>query len=82
MKAKLKKWFLMLKKSKTLVFGFLLTVLGTVQLSLGVFTPFMTPERFGLFSMVIGVIVAILRFVTNGSLDDKVAEALALSEKK
>ena len=78
----LKKWFLMLKKSKTLIFAFLLSVLGTVQMSLGVFTQYMTPERFGMFSFAIGIVVTVLRFATKSSLDDKIAEALANSEKK
>ncbi len=81
----------MFKRSKTLIFAFLLSVLGTIQMSLGVFTPYMSPERYGLFSFVIGIAVVILRFITNTSLNDKVTddrtlevvkEALAVSDKK
>ena len=87
----LKKYWQMFKHSKTLIFAFLLSILGTVQMSLGIFTPYMSPERFGIFSFVVGIIVTILRFVTKTSLDDKVddavtldvmKEALANSEKK
>ena len=87
----LKKYWQMFKRSKTLIFAFLLSILGTVQMSLGIFTPYMSPERFGIFSFVVGIIVTILRFVTKTSLDDKVddavtldvmKEALANSEKK
>lgn len=87
----LKKYWQMFKRSKTLIFAFLLSILGTVQMSLGVFTPYMSPERFGMFSFVVGLVVTILRFVTKTSLDDKVdnaatldvmKEALANSEKK
>ena len=87
----LKKYWQMFKRSKTLIFAFLLSILGTVQMSLGIFTPYMSPERFGIFSFVVGIVVTILRFVTKTSLDDKVddavtldvmKEALANSEKK
>lgn len=87
----LKKYWQMFKRSKTLIFAFLLSILGTVQMSLGIFTPYMSPERFGIFSFVVGIIVTILRFVTKTSLDGKVddavmldvmKEALANSEKK
>lgn len=87
----LKKYWQMFKRSKTLIFAFLLSILGTVQMSLGIFTPYMSPERFGMFSFVVGLIVTILRFITKTSLNDKVddsntldvmKEALANSEKK
>lgn len=87
----LKKYWQMFKRSKTLIFAFLLSILGTVQMSLGIFTPYMSPERFGIFSFVVGIVVTILRFVTKTSLNDKVddavtldvmKEALANSEKK
>ena len=87
----LKKYWQMFKRSKTLIFAFLLSILGSVQMSLGIFTPYMSPERFGIFSFVVGIVVTILRFVTKTSLDDKVddavtldvmKEALANSEKK
>lgn len=87
----LKKYWQMFKRSKTLIFAFLLSILGTVQMSLGIFTPYMSPELFGVFSFVVGLIVTILRFITKTSLNDKVddpntldvmKEALANSEKK
>ena len=58
-------------KSKTILFALLLAIFGAVQASMGVFSAYMTPEVFGLFSMGVGVIVAVLRVITTVPLDEK-----------
>lgn len=52
-------------KSRTIQFSILLAVLGVVQASSGVFAPYMTPQAYGIFTIVIGIVVAILRIITT-----------------
>ena len=58
-------------KSKTILFACLLSALGVVQASTEVFAQFMTPTAYGVFTLVVGVAVAILRTVTTTSLGEK-----------
>lgn len=58
-------------KSKTMLFSLALAVLGTLQASMDVFTPYLTPQAMGLVTMIIGVVVAILRVLTTQSLGEK-----------
>lgn len=58
-------------KSKTMIFAALLAALGVVQASMEVFSPFLTPQTMGLITLIIGVLVAVLRVLTTGSLGDK-----------
>lgn len=58
-------------KSKTLWFAVALSVLGTVQTMTDVFKPFMTDKLFGLFTLGVAVVVAVLRIVTTKPLNEK-----------
>lgn len=58
-------------KSKTIIVALLLAVFGALQASMGVFTDYLTPEAYGLFTMAVGVIVAVLRVLTTVPLDEK-----------
>lgn len=63
--------FTQIIRSKTMLFAILLSVLGVVQASMDVFTPYLTPQASGIITMIIGVVVAILRVVTTQPLSDK-----------
>lgn len=54
-------------KSKTVLFGLLLTLFSIAQ----VLIPFFPPEYIGFAGSVIGIIVIILRFLTSLPLDQK-----------
>lgn len=54
-------------RSKTLVFGLLLTIASAVQ----VFVPFLPQEYVGIAGSIIGAIIIILRFVTSVPLSEK-----------
>ena len=58
-------------KSKTMMFALALAVFGVLEMNLKLFATNMTPELFGVFSIVISVIVAILRVLTTMPLDKK-----------
>ena len=58
-------------KSKTMWFSLILAVLGVVQGMTEVFSPYMTPRTFGLFTFAVGAAVAILRVITTQPLSDK-----------
>lgn len=58
-------------KSKTIWFSILLAVLGVVEANVGVLQQYMTPQTFGIFSIVVGVIVAVLRVLTTVPLSEK-----------
>lgn len=58
-------------KSKTLWFSFLLTVFGAVQASWGLVDDFLSPRAAGFGALAIGVLVAVLRFITTQPLDEK-----------
>jgi hypothetical protein len=58
-------------KSKTMMFALALAIFGVLEMNLKVFAPHLSPEFFGVFSIVISVIVAVLRVFTTLPLDKK-----------
>lgn len=58
-------------KSKTIWFSILLAVFGVVEANLQLFAQFLPAEAVGIFSLVVGLIVAILRVVTTLPLSQK-----------
>ena len=58
-------------KSKTMLFALVLAILGVLQASMEVFTPYLTPQASGLVGVAIGLAVAILRVLTTLPLDKK-----------
>ena len=58
-------------KSKTLWFALALAVFGVVELQIKVFASYMSPEAFGIFNIVVGLIVAVLRVFTTLPLSEK-----------
>ena len=65
------RWIIRSLKSKTIMFSLLLAVLGAIQATMGVFSSVLTPEAYGLLTVVIGAIVAALRYLTTLPLDKK-----------
>lgn len=63
--------FLQIVRSKTMLFAILLSVLGVIQASMDVFTPYLTPQASGIVTLIIGLVVAILRVVTTQPLSEK-----------
>ncbi len=66
-------WTLVVKgwKSKTVLFGFLLSMLGALQMWLPNLQAILTPEIYATATTVIGFIVIVLRYLTTNSLLDK-----------
>ena len=58
-------------KSKTVLFGSILAVLGGLQAALPDLQAFLSPAVYGYVTSAIGVIVIILRSVTSVPLEDK-----------
>ena len=58
-------------KSKTMLFALALAVFGVIEMQAKLFAAYMSPEAFGVFNIVIGVIVAVLRVFTTLPLSDK-----------
>jgi hypothetical protein len=58
-------------KSKTMLFSLLLVVFGVVEANLALFQSFIPPQYWGLVVTGIGIVTAVLRFVTTTSLDEK-----------
>ena len=58
-------------KSKTLWFALALAVFGVLEMNIKFFSNYLTPETFGLFSIAISIIVAILRIATTLPLNEK-----------
>lgn len=48
-----------------------LAIFGVVEMNVKYFSSYLTPEIFGLFSILISVIVAVLRVLTTTPLSDK-----------
>lgn len=67
----MKIWMTRMARSKTLLFSMLLAILGVLQASLDVFTPYLTPQAMGFVTLAIGIAVAVLRVITTQSLSDK-----------
>ena len=60
-----------MRKSKTMWFALLLVVLGFVADNFSYVQSVIDPKYYGVSYIAIGVIVAVLRFVTTTSLKDK-----------
>jgi hypothetical protein len=58
-------------KSKTMWFSFLLVVFGALYDNFSYVQNVIDPRYYGMFLVVIGIIVAILRFLTIQPLEDK-----------
>ena len=58
-------------RSKTMWFALMLAVLGVVQASMDVFTPYLTPQGAGFATLIVGAVVAILRVLTTQAISDK-----------
>lgn len=58
-------------KSKTIIFGFLVTVLGAIQTYLPNAQAAFDPVTYGVVTAIIGVLVIVLRFFTTTSVGDK-----------
>ena len=58
-------------RSKTMLFSLLLVVFGVIEANLSLFRDAIPPQYWGLVVTGIGVIVAVLRFVTTTSIDEK-----------
>ena len=58
-------------KSKTLWFALALAIFGVVEMNVKYFSNYLTPEVFGLFSILISVVVAVLRVLTTTPLSEK-----------
>lgn len=58
-------------RSKTMLFALALAILGVLQASMDIFTPYLTPQASGLLTVVIGLAVAVLRVLTTLPLDKK-----------
>lgn len=65
-----KTWLVNAVKSRTMLFAALLTILGFVEANSGMFQGFLG-DHYGLFTMVTGVIVALLRVITVEPLSAK-----------
>lgn len=60
-----------IRKSKTIIFGFILTLLGAIQINLPSAQAAFDPVTYGIITAVIGVLVIVLRFYTTTSIGDK-----------
>lgn len=58
-------------KSKTAIFGYLITALGLLQANLPDFQAAFAPDTYGLITSGIGFAIIVLRAVTNQPLSDK-----------
>lgn len=58
-------------KSKTVIFGALLTAAGAIQTALPELQVLLDPTTFGIVTSIVGVTVIVLRFVTSTGLDTK-----------
>lgn len=58
-------------KSKTMMFSLLLVVFGVIETNLPLFQSLVPPQYWGLLVSGIGIVTAVLRFVTTTSIADK-----------
>lgn len=58
-------------KSKTMIFALALAILGVLQTSMEVFTPYISAQTAGVLTVIIGCAVAVLRVITTTSLVEK-----------
>ena len=59
------------RKSKTMWFALVLVLLGVVYDNFSYVQNIIDPRYYGLSYIIIGLFVAVLRFITTTSLDDK-----------
>jgi hypothetical protein len=60
-----------MRKSKTMWFAFVLVVLGFVAENFNYVQDIIDPKYYGISYMAIGVVVAVLRFITTQPLSEK-----------
>ena len=60
-----------MRRSKTMIFALLLVVLGVVYDNFSYIQNILDPRYYGISYIVIGVVVAVLRFYTVKPLEDK-----------
>jgi hypothetical protein len=58
-------------RSKTMLFSLLLVIAGAVEASMGLLQSIIPPQYYGLSVMGIGIVVAVLRWITTTGLGDK-----------
>ena len=58
-------------KSKTLIVSYALAIGGVVEANTSALAPYLSHEHFGLFMMIFGVVMAVLRMGTTQPLGDK-----------
>ena len=59
------------RKSKTMWFAFALVVLAAIEAGFPYLQTILDPAYYGVLLMVIGIVVAVLRFITTEPLRDK-----------
>ena len=60
-----------MRRSKTMIFALLLVVLGVIYDNFSYIQNIIDPRIYGILLIAIGIAVAILRFITTSSLDDR-----------
>ena len=60
-----------MRRSKTMIFALLLVVLGVIYDNFSYVQNILDPRFYGVSYIVIGIVVAVLRFYTVKPLDDK-----------
>ena len=58
-------------KSRTMLFVLALAVFGVIETQIHLFSQFMSPEAFGVFNILVAVVVAVLRIVTTMPIKDR-----------
>ena len=58
-------------KSKTMLFALALAIFGVIEINIQLFANYLSPQFFGIFSIAISLIVAVLRVFTTMPLDKK-----------
>ena len=66
-KAKIKGCF----KSRTQIAAFLIAIIGAVEVALPQMREALSPAAFGWFTLIVGVVMAWLRWITTKPLDEK-----------
>lgn len=54
-----------------MIFAALLAIFGVVETQMNVFQSFLSPQAYGIFTIVVSVVVAVLRLVTTQPIDEK-----------
>lgn len=58
-------------KSKTLWFALALAIFGVLEMNVKVFQTYLSPDFFGILTILVSVVVAILRVITTLPLSEK-----------